>query len=56
MVQLVCRGLGDQEIADSLHVSLSSVKTYLASVQGKIGARNRVDIVIWAFRNQVVRE
>ena len=30
-----CRGLGNQEIADSLHVSLSSVKTYLASVQGK---------------------
>ena len=56
VVQLVCRGLGNQEIADSLHVSLSSVKTYLASVQGKIGARNRVDIVIWAFRNQVVRE
>ncbi|MBP2471858.1 DNA-binding NarL/FixJ family response regulator [Crossiella equi] len=56
VVQLVCRGLGNQEIADSLHVSLSSVKSYLASVQGKTGARNRIDIVIWAFRNHVVQD
>ena len=46
----VARGLGNTEIAAELHISLSTVKTHLASLMAKIGARNRVEVAIWAYR------
>jgi DNA-binding NarL/FixJ family response regulator len=45
----VARGLTNLEIAAELHVSLSTVKTHLGSLMGKLGARNRVEMVIWAY-------
>ena len=44
----VARGLSNSEIADDLHISLSTVKTHLASLMQKLSARNRVEIAIWA--------
>ncbi|MDT7790075.1 MAG: hypothetical protein QOF58_8494 [Pseudonocardiales bacterium] len=54
VVKLVSRGLSNGEIAAELHLSVSSIKSYLASVQAKISARNRVEVVAWAFRAHVV--
>jgi len=48
----VARGLGNTEIADELHISLSTVKTHLASLMAKIGARNRVEVAIWALETR----
>ncbi len=45
----VARGRTNLEIADELHISLSTVKTHLASLMAKLGARNRVEIAIWAY-------
>jgi DNA-binding NarL/FixJ family response regulator len=45
----VARGRTNAEIAQDLHISLSTVKTHLASLMQKIGARNRVEIAIWAY-------
>ncbi|SES33871.1 two component transcriptional regulator, LuxR family [Lentzea xinjiangensis] len=56
VVRLVSRGLSNGEIAAAVGVSVSSVKAYLASVQAKVGARNRVEIVAWAFRAHVVAD
>ena len=47
----VARGLGNVEIGRELHISLSTVKTHIASVMAKIGARNRVEVAIWAARH-----
>ena len=44
----VARGRTNGEIADALHISLSTVKTHLASLMAKLGARNRVEIAMWA--------
>ena len=44
----VARGLGNSEIGGELHISLSTVKTHLESLTTKIGARNRVELAIWA--------
>ncbi len=45
----VARGRTNAEIADELYVSLSTVKTHLASLMNKLGARNRVEIAMWAY-------
>jgi DNA-binding NarL/FixJ family response regulator len=48
----VARGLTNTEIADNLHISLSTVKTHLASLMAKLGARNRVEIAMWAYETR----
>ncbi|MEO5922073.1 MAG: response regulator transcription factor [Pseudolysinimonas sp.] len=45
----VARGLSNSEIAGELHITLSTVKTHLASLMTKLGVRNRVEIAIWAL-------
>ena len=51
----VARGRTNQEIARELHISLSTVKTHVASLMGKLGARNRVEIAMWAHETGRVR-
>ena len=51
----VAQGWTNSEIADDLHISLSTVKTHLASLMRKLGARNRVEIAIWAHETNRVR-
>jgi DNA-binding NarL/FixJ family response regulator len=48
----VARGLTNAEIAEELHISLSTVKTHLTSLMGKLGARNRVEIALWAYETK----
>ncbi len=50
----VANGRTNAEIADELHISLSTVKTHLASLMNKLGARNRVEIVMWAYETRRV--
>lgn len=45
----VARGLTNAEVGQELHVSLSTVKAHLASLMRKLGARNRVEIAMWAY-------
>ncbi|MEU0110118.1 MULTISPECIES: response regulator transcription factor [unclassified Streptomyces] len=56
VARLVAVGRTNQEICDELVVSLSTVKTHLASIQQKIDARNRVEIAAWAWESGVIRE
>ncbi|MFC4588950.1 response regulator transcription factor [Sphaerisporangium corydalis] len=51
----VARGLTNSEIAGEFYVSLSTVKSHVASLMAKLGARNRVEIVIWAYETRRVR-
>lgn len=50
VVRAAARGLTNTEIGTELFLSLSTVKTHLAAVQAKIGARNRVEVAAWAWR------
>ena len=45
----VARGKTNSEIADDLHISISTVKTHLASLMRKLDARNRVELAMWAY-------
>jgi DNA-binding NarL/FixJ family response regulator len=51
----VARGLTNTEIASALHISLSTVKTHLASLMNKLGARNRVEIAMWAYETKRIK-
>lgn len=55
VVARVARGLSNGEIAAELHITLSTVKTHLASLMAKLGVRNRVEIAIWALARQESR-
>ncbi|MFD8491932.1 response regulator [Amycolatopsis sp. NPDC059657] len=54
VVKAAARGLTNTEIGAELFMSLSTVKTHLAAVQGKINARNRVEIAAWAWQYGVM--
>lgn len=45
----VAQGLTNAEIAETLHISLSTVKAHLSSLMTKLGARNRVELAMWAY-------
>jgi DNA-binding NarL/FixJ family response regulator len=49
VIRAVARGRTNTEIAAELFISLSTDKTHLASVQAKLGLRNRVEIAAWAW-------
>ncbi|GAA1250254.1 response regulator transcription factor [Prauserella halophila] len=56
VVRAAARGHTNTEIGEELFLSLSTVKTHLAAVQNKIGARNRVEIAAWAWRSGIVAD
>ena len=45
----VAQGWTNSEIADGLHISISTVKAHLASLMRKLDARNRVELAMWAY-------
>jgi DNA-binding NarL/FixJ family response regulator len=49
VLALVARGRTNAEIATELFVGLSTVKTHVSSLMTKLGARNRVEIAMWAY-------
>jgi DNA-binding NarL/FixJ family response regulator len=51
----VAQGRTNAEIADALYISLSTVKSHLASLMGKLGARNRVELAMWAYETDRIR-
>lgn len=51
----VAGGSSNEEIAGSLFLSESTVKTHVSRVMGKLGARDRAQLVVAAYESGVVR-
>jgi DNA-binding NarL/FixJ family response regulator len=51
----VARGRTNAEIGKELYISMSTVKFHLASLMTKLGARNRVELAIWAYETGRVK-
>ncbi|MEV3927585.1 response regulator transcription factor [Actinomadura coerulea] len=54
VLTLVARGLSNTEIADHLHLSLATVKTYIGRLLTKLLARDRAQLVIIAYESGLV--
>lgn len=51
---LVARGRSNAQIAEALHISLATAKTYISRLLTKLDARDRVHLVILAYESRLV--
>jgi DNA-binding NarL/FixJ family response regulator len=50
----LAQGMSNEEIARSLVVEVSTVKSHLARMMPKLGVRSRLHAAVWAYQNGVV--
>jgi two-component system, NarL family, nitrate/nitrite response regulator NarL len=53
VVTLICRGLKNKDIADKLFITETTVRHHLTSIFEKLGTKNRLELVVYAFKNSL---
>lgn len=51
---LLAQGMSNAEIAKELFVSTETVKTHVSNILTKLGLRDRINAVIWAYENAII--
>jgi DNA-binding NarL/FixJ family response regulator len=54
VLSLVCRGLKNKAVADKLFVTETTVRHHLTSIFEKLKVTSRLELVVYAFREQLV--
>jgi DNA-binding NarL/FixJ family response regulator len=52
VVNLICKGKLNKEIAYELHLTEGTVKEYLNRIFRKVGSTNRTELAVWAITTQ----
>ena len=52
---MIARGLSNTEIGQQLYITENTVKTHVARIFAKLGARDRVQAVVMAYESGLVR-
>ena len=55
IVRMLARGMSNAEIAEALFIETSTVKSHLGRAMTKIGTRDRLQTVVWAYRTGLAR-
>jgi DNA-binding NarL/FixJ family response regulator len=55
VVDLICKGLKNKEIGERLFITETTVRHHLTSVFSKLEITSRLELVIYAFRNNLVK-
>lgn len=55
VLHLLAEGMSNEEIAAALVVEVSTVKSHLARMLPKLGVRSRLQAVVWAYQNRIVK-
>lgn len=50
VLPLIVEGLSNQEIADRLHLGVTTVKTHVTNLMDKLGAQNRVQLAVYGYQ------
>lgn len=53
VLRLIASGLSNAAIADSLHISVSTVKTHVRHILEKLHVADRTQAALWAVRNNI---
>jgi two-component system, NarL family, nitrate/nitrite response regulator NarL len=55
VVELICKGMKNKGIAEKLFIAETTVRHHLTSVFNKLEVGSRLELVIYAFKNQIVK-
>ncbi len=50
----IARGLNNTEISDELFIGAATVKSHVSSILGKLGLRDRAQVVVFAYESGIV--
>lgn len=56
LLRLVAQGMSNSEIAEELSLTQATVKSYVSRLLSRLGARDRAQLVVLAYRNGVLGE
>lgn len=54
ILRLIAEGKNNQEIADTLFITVKTVKTHITNILSKLGVEDRTQAAIYAHRNKLV--
>lgn len=55
VVELICQGMKNKEIAEKLFITETTVRHHLTSVFNKLEITSRLELVVYAFKNNLVK-
>lgn len=55
VVDLICKGMKNKELAERLFISETTVRHHLTSIFSKLEITSRLELVVYAFKNNLVK-